>query len=65
MKTSLSHPLQISELSPGEGLGRIGVTFAPGKYDPYATNGPWRRDLAADLDAIKTWGARGTGSRRR
>jgi ADP-ribosyl-[dinitrogen reductase] hydrolase len=56
-KTSLSHPLEIAELSTGPGLGKIGITFAPGKHDPSAQSGSWNRDLATDLDAIAEWGA--------
>jgi hypothetical protein len=56
-KTSLSHPLEIAELETGAGNGKIGVTFAPGKYDPSALTGSWDRDLATDLDRIADWGA--------
>ena len=56
-KTSLSHPLEIAEIAAGPGLGKIGITFAPGKYDPYASAGPWDRDLPTDLDRIADWGA--------
>ena len=57
MKTSVSHPLQIAVVSGMAGLGRIGITFCPGKYDPHAMTGGWDRDLAHDLDAIRDWGA--------
>jgi protein-tyrosine phosphatase len=56
-KTSQSHPLEIAELLTGPGYGKIGVTFAPGKYDPSGMAGSWDRDLAADLDRIADWGA--------
>jgi protein-tyrosine phosphatase len=56
-KTSLSHPLEIAELATGTGPGKIGVTFAPGKYDPSGLAGSWDRDLATDLDRIADWGA--------
>jgi ADP-ribosyl-[dinitrogen reductase] hydrolase len=56
-RTSLSHPLQIATVSPEQGFGRIGITFCPGKYDPHAQTGAWDRDLAIDLNAIRTWGA--------
>ena len=56
-RTSLSHPLQIASVSLGRSFGRIGITFCPGKYDPYAQTGAWDRDLGLDLDAIRTWGA--------
>jgi len=58
MRTSVSHPLQIATVVSGvSGLGRVGVTFCPGKYDPYGMTGPWNRDLARDLDMIRNWGA--------
>ncbi len=56
-KTSLSHPLKIAEIATGVGTGKIGVTFAPGKYDPSALAGPWDRDLAKDLNTIADGGA--------
>jgi ADP-ribosyl-[dinitrogen reductase] hydrolase len=60
-KTSLTHPLQIAAVSPGVNFGRIGITFCPGKYDPYGGKYEggawWDRDLAVDLDAIRDWGA--------
>ncbi|MFP6593906.1 MAG: cyclin-dependent kinase inhibitor 3 family protein [Dehalococcoidia bacterium] len=34
------------------------MTFCPGKVDPHAREGAWRRDLDTDLDAIASWGAR-------
>ena len=58
MRTSVSHPLQIAAvMSDISGHGRIGVTFCPGKYDPYGMTGAWNRDLALDLDVIRKWGA--------
>ncbi len=55
-KTSQTHPLEIHALStPGGGC--IGMTLCPGKRQPYAVTGPWNRDLAADMDAIKAFGA--------
>jgi protein-tyrosine phosphatase len=57
-KTSLSHPLEIAELATGAGRGKIGVTFAPGKYGPSGSAGSWDRDLATDLDRIAGWGAK-------
>lgn len=56
-RTSLSHPLQIAALSAGPGLGRIGVTFCPGKVQSNAVTGAWTRDLALDIRAISDWGA--------
>ncbi|WP_022723871.1 cyclin-dependent kinase inhibitor 3 family protein [Rhodopseudomonas sp. B29] len=57
LRTSVSHPLQIAEVRAGPGFGRIGITFCPGKYDATAMTGGWARDLDADLDAIRAWGA--------
>lgn len=56
-RTSTSHPLQIAALEVGDGRGRIGVTFCPGKKDGNALTGAWDRDLGLDLDAVKAWGA--------
>ena len=56
-RTSLSHPLQIAAVLAGPGLGRIGVTFCPGKVQADAVTGAWRRDLELDVKAIAAWGA--------
>ena len=56
-RTSLTHPLMIAAVSAGPALGRVGITFCPGQYDPHAKTGPWDRDLSLDLDAIRDWGA--------
>jgi ADP-ribosyl-[dinitrogen reductase] hydrolase len=56
-KTSLTHPIKIAAISAGPPLGRVGITFCPGKYDPHAMGGSWDRDLSVDLDAIQAWGA--------
>lgn len=58
IRTSQSHPLEIAQLPAGPGLGRIGITFCPGKQDPFALSGAWARDLATDLAVIVAWGAR-------
>lgn len=58
MRTSVSHPLRIATIVSGmPGIGRVGLTFCPGKYDPHGMSGAWDRDLALDLDAIREWGA--------
>ena len=57
MRTSVSHPLQIAEVSADSGYGRIGLTFCPGKSDRHALTGAWERDLDLDLDLIRNWGA--------
>lgn len=56
-RTSVTHPLRIAEILVGQRGGAIGVTFAPGKYQPVAMTGAWERDLALDLEAIRSWGA--------
>ena len=56
-KTSLTNPLEIATISAGPAFGRVGITFCPGKYDPHSMSEHWDRDLALDLDAIRTWGA--------
>ena len=57
-RTSQTHPLQIAEVRATPSHGRIGITFCPGKHDPFAHTGAWERDLGSDLDAIAAWGAR-------
>ena len=56
-KTSVSHPLFIDSVLPGDSTGLIGMTLCPGKTDPHAMEGPWERDLNLDLDAVLGWGA--------
>jgi ADP-ribosyl-[dinitrogen reductase] hydrolase len=56
-RTSLTHPLQIAAVSPGADLGRIGITFCPGKQQPVAATGAWCRDLGLDIAAIAEWSA--------
>lgn len=56
-RTSVSHPLQIASIAAGPGLGRVGITFCPGKCQPHAATGAWARDLATDIAAIADWGA--------
>ena len=56
VRTSITHPLQIAQVkAPGGGL--IGITFCPGKCQPFAATGAWQRDLGLDLQAISDWGA--------
>lgn len=55
-RTSTTHPLHIAELSPGPGMGRIGITLCPGKHQPDALTGDWQRDLATDVAAIADGG---------
>jgi len=54
--TSENSPLRIDTIElPGK-RGQIGMTFCPGKKDRGYSN-MWDRDLEADLDVIKAWGA--------
>lgn len=55
-RTSVTHPLQIAALPLPSG-GVVGITFCPGKCQPYAATGAWERDLNLDLNAIRDWGA--------
>lgn len=57
VRTSKSDPIQIDQVRPNGADGLIGLTFCPGKVDPNALYGAWRRDLDTDLDAIASWGA--------
>jgi ADP-ribosylglycohydrolase len=56
-KTSRSHPLRVDSVAIGGLSGVIGLTFCPGKKQRGALSGDWDRDLAADLEAIKSLGA--------
>ena len=57
MRTSQSHPLQIAEIPAGPGMGRVGLTFCPGKKQSAAATGAWDRDLGLDIAAIADWNA--------
>lgn len=57
IRTSITDPLRIDEVSAYPAPGVIGITFCPGKRDANARSGAWERDLAADLGAIRDWGA--------
>ena len=57
VRTSITDPIQIAEVYASLNLGRIGITFCPGKKDQFSFRGSWDRDLATDLDVIKGWGA--------
>jgi len=50
VRTSASHPILVDylaeEVAPFR--GRIGLTFAPGKYQPGGTTAHWERDLSID-----------------
>lgn len=57
MRNSLTHPLQIAEVCPAPGMGKVGLTFCPGKKQVSGATGPWHRDLHLDLAAIAQWNA--------
>jgi protein-tyrosine phosphatase len=56
LQTSTNNPLRIDAVAIGRS-GLIGMTLCPGRKDPYASFGAWDRDLRADLQAIRGWGA--------
>ena len=55
--TSEKNPLRIDAVAVPRCAGLIGMTLCPGKKDPYAKFGAWDRDLRADLQVIRDWGA--------
>ncbi len=55
IKTSLTHPLAIHAVTVASG-GKIGMALCPGKRQPHAVTGPWDRDLAIDIGALKDFG---------
>lgn len=57
IRTSNSHPLKIASVRADEAVGRIGITFCPGKKQLHAASGSWVRDLDLDLDSVRDWGA--------
>lgn len=56
-KTSTSHPLRIDSVAAAPTLGRIGMTFCPGKKQTDALTGVWDRNLDDDMMAIKAFEA--------
>jgi ADP-ribosyl-[dinitrogen reductase] hydrolase len=57
MRTSHSHPLKIAEIAVGPGMGKIGITFCPGKQQAAAATGSWSRDLGLDVAVLARWNA--------
>lgn len=57
MRTSITHPLAIAEIIAGSGMGKVGLTFCPGKKQTNAATGAWDRDLKLDVQAIEQWNA--------
>lgn len=55
--TSLNNPLIITSVEVPNGQGHIGMTICPGKHQQNALSGQFQRDLALDLDLVKSWGA--------
>lgn len=55
--TSLNRPLRVAHVFAGTGLGAVGVTLCPGKWQRVSISGTWQRDLATDIDALQHWGA--------
>lgn len=51
-RTSASHPIQVGWL-PFDLLGRVGLTFAPGKGQADAQTGAWARDLETDVARLR------------
>lgn len=51
-RTSDSHPIRVDWL-PTPWLGKVGLTFAPGKKQPAAATGSWDRDLGADIARLR------------
>ena len=52
-RTSESHPIEVGWLA-GPWAGRVGLTFAPGKQQPFALTGAWMRNLQMDLERLRT-----------
>lgn len=56
-RTSTSHPLEIAEVRLAGDVGKVGLTFCPGKIQQGAATGAWTRDLQLDLARITAWNA--------
>ena len=54
IRNSENSPLQIAEVRLAQGGGSLGLTLCPGKKD---VSRSWNRDLGADLQVIRAWGA--------
>jgi protein-tyrosine phosphatase len=57
VRTSLTDPLRIDELGLDGAPGLIGLTLCPGKQARSALGLTWQRDLSADLEVVRAWGA--------
>lgn len=54
-RTSISHPLRIDAVGVPASDGKIGMTLCPGRRDALSVDGPWERDLAADIAVVIAW----------
>lgn len=52
-RTSASHPIRVDWL-PTPWLGKVGLTFAPGKKQLDAATGSWDRDLTSDIERLRS-----------
>ncbi|MBA2662743.1 MAG: dual specificity protein phosphatase family protein [Bradymonadaceae bacterium] len=55
-RTSVTHPLRVDWIRPEDVpqfAGRLGLTFAPGKWQPEGHTAFWDRDLEADLTRLR------------
>jgi predicted protein tyrosine phosphatase len=53
IKTSITDPIQVTQVSYLDYLGKIGITICPGKKGPSSFGGNWDRDLDRDLAVIQ------------
>lgn len=56
-RTSHSDPIRLDAIPLPSVQGALAMTLCPGKNQPAAASGSWRRDLAVDLDRFVAWGA--------
>jgi protein-tyrosine phosphatase len=53
-RTSLTDPIYVGWCEHAAVPGRVGMTLAPGKWDPHPKFGPaWARDLGLDLQRLR------------
>ena len=57
IRTGKTDPLRIESLMAAPGMGRVGMTFCPGKHGWSQSGFEWKRDLDTDLSVIANWGA--------
>jgi ADP-ribosyl-[dinitrogen reductase] hydrolase len=55
-RTSTTHPLRIDAVGVPGTNGEIGMTLFPGRRDTFSAEGPWERDIEADIAVIESWG---------